>query len=316
MLFNKTLQYSSYKDYYPEGWDWDRIDECCSNPPESVCERQDFWHPDFEPFMCDSLDDFNTYLGYEIAKEIKTARDNGQKLALILPVGPMGMYRWTVFFLKDWNVCCDHVYGFNMDEWSDAEGNTLPPEDPASFQNAMEGALYGPLGELSVPKDQRFFATKDMLPTYPERIAALKAEGAKLVTVYGIGRVCHIAFWEPQFAKEYDSDEEWKKATHRVGAVLHPLTVEQNALTSFRSRTPLVSCCANTVGPGLYLQSDRCIGGADGAFGRGMQWQGQSLWITLRYRPSRWLTSTFMPALPGKLFFLKELAGPLEADTN
>jgi len=37
------------------------------------------------------------------------------------------------------------------------------------------------LGELTVPKDQRNFATKENLPTYPGKIAALKAEGAKLV---------------------------------------------------------------------------------------------------------------------------------------
>jgi glucosamine-6-phosphate deaminase len=29
-----------------------------------------------------------------------------------------------------------------------------------------------------------------------------------------------------------------------------------------------------------------------------------------------WLPSTFMPTLPGKLFFLRELAGPLVAEVN
>ena len=41
----------------------------------------------------------------------------------------------------------------------------------------MEQALFNPLGELTVPKAQRNFATKENLPTYPEKIAALKAEG-------------------------------------------------------------------------------------------------------------------------------------------
>ena len=36
-------------------------------------------------------------------------------------------------------------------------------------------------------------------------IAALKKDGAKLVLVYGIGRMCHIAFWEPHFADEFSS---------------------------------------------------------------------------------------------------------------
>ena len=123
-----------------------------------------------------------------------------ERRALILPVGPMGMYRWTVYFLKEWGVACDHVHGFNMDEWSDAEGNTLPPDNPGAFQYAMEQAFYGPLGNATVPARQRHFALKTELPTYAEQIADLKKQGAKLVTVFGIGRVCHIAFWEPHFA--------------------------------------------------------------------------------------------------------------------
>jgi glucosamine-6-phosphate deaminase len=312
----KTLNVNPFKSYYPEGWDWERIDSCCANMPETVLDRQPFWNEGFTPVQCESLSDFDTYMGYEIAKEIKLARDEGKHLALIMPVGPMGMYRWAVFFLRDWGVKCDHVYGFNMDEWSDENGNTLPASDPAAFENAMIGAFYGPLGDLSVPQSHRYFATKDVLPVYADRIADLRAKGARLITVYGIGRAFHIAFWEPHFAMEYASDDEWKKATHRVGAMLHPLTIEQNALTSFRSRTGLVSACANTVGPGLFLQSDRCIGGCDGALSRGIQWQGQSLWVTLRYGPTRWITSSFIPTLPGKLFFLKELAGPLMPDTN
>jgi glucosamine-6-phosphate deaminase len=44
------------------------------------------------------------------------------------------------------------------------------------------------------------------------------------------------------------------------------MTIEQNAITSFKSRTTLVSTRANTVGPGLFLMSDRIIGGCDGAW--------------------------------------------------
>jgi len=228
----------------------------------------------------------------------------------------MGMYRWTVYFLRRWKIDTDHVHGFNMDEWSDAEGNTLPPDNPGAFQNAMEGALYGPLGALTIPPGQRHFATRSSLPEYAERIAALRAKGARMVLVYGIGRVCHIAFWEPHFAAEYSSEQAWRAATHRLGARLHPLTIEQNAITSFKSRTTLVPCFANTIGPGIFMQADRAIGGCDGALGRGMQWQGMSLWMTLRYGPDTWVPSSHMPALPGTLFFLQELAGPLVAECN
>lgn len=316
MDFLSTVKGSLLEGFYPAGWDLAKMDACCANSPESVCTPQPFWNKDFKPVPCGNVDEFNMMLGHEIALEIKKTADEGRKLILILPVGPMGMYRWIIYFLQEWNVSCKHVYGFNMDEWSDAEGNTLEPSNPAAFQYAMQDAFYGPLGELTVPQSQRNFATRANLPTYPAKIAALKAEGAKLVTVFGIGRMTHIAFWEPHFAAEFSSVDEWKKQCYRLGAKLHPLTIEQNAITSFKSRTTLVPCRANSIGPGLFLQSDRVIGGCDGAFDRGMQWQGMSLWVTLRYGPDMWVPASFMPTLPGKLFFLSELAGPLEAECN
>ena len=314
MDFNSTVKGSLLEGFYPEGWDFDKIDKCCSNSPEEITKRQEFWNKDFEPIMCQSLGDFDVMMGHEIANEIKKANKEGKKIAFILPVGPMGMYKWAVYFLKEWNESCKNVYCFNMDEWADANGNTITGE--ASFQSAMETAFYNPLGELTVPVLHRNFATKENLPTYPEKIDALKKEGAKLVLVYGIGRMCHIAFWEPQFGSEFNSDEEWLNQPYRIGAKLHPLTIEQNAITSFKSRTSLVPCRANTVGPALLFKADYAIGGADGAFNRGMQWQGMSLWMTLRYGKSRWVTSSFIPTLPGKLFFLKDLAGPLVPDVN
>ena len=316
MDFMSTIKGSLLEGFYPAGWDFDKINECCSHKPEEVFDRQPFWNKGFNPVQCENIYEFDTLMGHEIALQVKLARDAGQKLILILPVGPMGMYKWAVYFLKEWNIKCDHVWCFNMDEWADGEGNTLSPDNPAAFQYAMEHALYNPLGELTVPVDHRNFATRTNLPTYPEKIAALRAQGAKLVLVYGIGRMCHIAFWEPHFAAEFSSVDEWKKQPYRIGAKLHPMTIEQNAITSFKSRTTLVPCRANTIGPGLFLQADYAIGGADGALSRGMQWQGMSFWTTLRYGPDMWITSTFIPTLPGRLFFLKELAGPLVAECN
>ena len=316
MDFRSTVEGSMLEGFYPAGWDFAKIDACCSHKPEEIAERQAGWNEGFRPVCCENLSDFEVLMGHEIALKIKKARDAGKKIAFILPVGPMGMYRWVVYFLTQWQVKCDHVTTFNMDEWADKDGNTLSSENPASFEYAMTHAFFGPLGEYTVPKGQRNFATRENLPTYPQKIAALKAEGAELVLVYGIGRMCHIAFWEPHFAADYASAAEWEKAPYRLGAKIHPLTVEQNAQTSFKSRTSLVPCRANTIGPGLFLQADYAIGGADGVYGRGMQWQGMSLWMTLRYGKTPWVTSTYIPTLPGKLFFLKELAGPLIAECN
>ena len=236
-----TIKDSNLESFFPEGWDLKKIDECCSNLSKNVDQRQGHWNKDFMPVSCDTVSDFDVMMGHEIALTIKKTKEEGRKLALILPVGPMGMYKWAVYFLKEWGVDCKHVYGFNMDEWSDKEGNTLDEKDPASFKNAMQNAFYGPLGAYTVPEEQRNFATLKDLPQYPEKIRKLKEEGAKLTTVFGIGRVFHIAFWEPHFAKEYSCEKEWKAANYRLGGRLHPLTIEQNALTSFKGKMTSVT---------------------------------------------------------------------------
>ncbi|MFQ6049314.1 MAG: glucosamine-6-phosphate isomerase [Phycisphaerae bacterium] len=311
-----TIKGSLMEQFLPAGWDLKAIEACVKDDPARLTRRERWWHRRFEPIACQTVADFEVMMGHEIASTIYRARRANRPLVMILPVGPMGMYRWVVYFLREWNVGCSHVHGFNMDEWSDARGNTLPPSAPGSFQQAMEQAFYGPLGKLTVPKRQRHFATRQELPRYGRQIATLKARGAELVVIFGVGRVCHIAFWEPHFAAEFKSDPEWKRPTHRLGAKLHPLTIEQNAITSFKSRTTKVPAYANTIGPGLFLQADWIIGGCDGALSRGMQWQGLSLWMTLHHKPTRWIPSTYMPTLPGRLFFLKELAGPLVAECN
>ena len=311
MDFMSTVQGSLLENFYPQGWDMQRIDACC----EKGSQKEDFWHPDFVPVACPDIHDFDTYMGHEIALQVRETYEHGRKLAIILPVGPMGMYRWAAYFLNAWQIPCDHVTTFNMDEWADGDGNTLPNDNPASFEYSMRQAFFDKLSS-TVPEAQRNFATRTNLPSYPAKIAALKAEDAKLVLVYGIGRMCHIAFWEPHFAVDFSSDEAWKQAPYRLGAKLHPLTIEQNAITSFKSRTTLVPCRANTIGPALFLQADYAIGGADGVLGRGMSWQGMSFLTTLHYGPDRHIPSTYIPTLPGKLFYLRELAGPLTAECN
>jgi len=278
---------------------------------KKLLQRGRHWHNEFRP---QAVKEMAPPMGLEIARAIEQSRKDGRKLAMILPVGPVSMYKIAVERLKDRKIKCDHITTFNMDEWSDRDGNTMPGNQSGGFEHTMGKALFGPLGRFTVPKHQRNFALKNSLPTYAEKIAALRNDGAMLVTVYGVGRTCHIAFWEPNFAERFPINE-WKRQTHGIGVALHPLTIEQNSLHSFNSRFTLIPCWANTIGPGLFLQSDWCIGGAEGAYPEyGAQWQGMSTCVTLKYGPSPWLPSTFMPTMPGRFYFTRQLGGPLLAE--
>lgn len=311
-----TLEGSRLEEFFPEAWDLAQWEDCVVDDPAAIFQRQAEWHDDFTLRQAETVSDFNVMMGHELARVIQQYRIENRELALILPVGPMGMYKWTMFFLEEWDIACDHVSTFLMDEWSNEDGDTIPPSESGSFQNAIEDALFEPLGPRTVPPAQRHYATKEELPTYGEEIENIRSGGGDLVVVYGIGRACHIAFWEPHFGAEFGSDEEWREQEYRIGAELHPLTIEQNAITSFKSRTTRVPAYANTIGPGLFTRADYAIGGADGELGRGMQWQGLSLWVTLRHPRTRHIPSTWMPSQPGVLFFTQELAGPLKPETN
>lgn len=317
--FISTLEGSYAGPYYPQGWDYRKIKRITGYGPKQFVERQSHWHRNFEPVICDDtsggVEAMNAMMGYEIFDQVRQAAQKKKPLALILPVGPMGMYQWAVYFSRKHDVSWKHVHGFNMDEWSDEKGNSSPPNAPGSFQGAMQEALYGPLGKLAPSKSQRNFATRRNLPQYPTKIAALRKKGGKLVVVYGIGRACHIAFWEPHFATEYKSDRAWRSDPYRIAANLHPLTIEQNSLHSFASRMTLIPLRANTIGPGLFTKADYCIGGCDGCKAN-FNFQGQSVWMTLRYGPDRWVPSSWMPTMAGRLFVIKALAGPLVAEAN
>ena len=312
MNFIDTKEQSLMSDFFPRGWDLNRIDACCAHAPERIFDRQPFWHDGFGPVGCPSAEAVDMMAGHEIALAIHRAKHDGKELVLMMSTSPMSMYNWAVYFLQQWNTDCGHVYSFIMNEWSDKDGNAMDSQSRASFAHMIHAAFFSPLKELTIPLHHRNFASQSNLPKYPEKIAALKSRGAVVVATCGIGRMMQLALWEPQYAAEFSSEEEWKAQDYRKGAKLHPLTIEQYAVTRFGGRTTLVPCFANTIGPGLFLMSDYVIGGAGGSLAGNLIWQAMPLWTTLRHGPSVWIPSTFLPTLPGKLFFHKNLAGPLE----
>jgi glucosamine-6-phosphate deaminase len=319
MDFMSTFEGSYAGGFYPSGWDFKKIHEITALGPREFGERQPFWHSDFEPQICDDpfggFETMNARMGYEIFEEVRRSSEEGRPLAFILPVGPMGMYKWAIYFTKRAGISWRHVHTFNMDEWADGEGNTMERGSGMSFREIMESSFFGPLGDLGVPAAQRHFATRGELPEYSRLLTDVRVKGARLVMVYGVGRSCHIAFWEPQVAAEYGSEQEWRSQTHRLGMQLHPMTIEQSSLISYSSRLTSVPLRANTIGPALFLSADFCIGGADGARGP-LNWQAQPIWMTLRYGPDPWVPSSYIPTMAGRLFVTARLGGPLSADAN
>ena len=63
MNFNSTVKGSALEGFYPEGWDFDKIDGCI-DAPEKITERQSHWNKGFTPKKCDSLGELETYMGH------------------------------------------------------------------------------------------------------------------------------------------------------------------------------------------------------------------------------------------------------------
>ena len=95
-----TIQGSLLEGFYPRGWDLGRIDKCCGLGLKRVTQRGKWWHKDFSAVTVKDVAEMDRKMGDAIADEIEQTRKRGQELAIILPVGPMGMYKTVVQRIK------------------------------------------------------------------------------------------------------------------------------------------------------------------------------------------------------------------------
>ena len=82
MTLMDTLSGSLLEGFFPAGWDLAKMDACIGTP-ETVLERQNAWNDAFQPVPCNSLADFDVYMGHEIAMQIRLTREEGRKLAFL-----------------------------------------------------------------------------------------------------------------------------------------------------------------------------------------------------------------------------------------
>ena len=49
MDFNSTVKGSALEGFYPQGWDFEKIDACI-DAPEKILDRQAHWNKDFKRY--------------------------------------------------------------------------------------------------------------------------------------------------------------------------------------------------------------------------------------------------------------------------
>ena len=110
-----TIKGSLLEGFYPRGWDLRKMDRCAATPGEELLKPKRYWSPDFKPVPVKDVAEMDRRMGDAIADQIEQTRRRNKPLALILPVGPMGMYKQVVKRIRQSRTPCDHVTTFNMD---------------------------------------------------------------------------------------------------------------------------------------------------------------------------------------------------------
>lgn len=255
-------------------------------------------HPnkDLNIRIIEDKQEFYAAFAIDIVSRIKGAHDQGKRLVAILPAGPAPQYPIAAEIINKLRIPCHHIHTFNMDEYADEKGNTVPPSWEGSFQRAMMETFFNRIDEdLRPPKEQIHFPTSENLDSYDQMIEDL---GGADVCYGGIGWGGHIAFWEPHLGVDFvDNIEEFKRQGTKC-VELHPMTTMQDALHTFGGDWSNVPPKAITIGPKQILDAKHRSFWLDGYLGGGASWQ--------RFIARLVLHGPVTPLVPGSLLQTKK----------
>ncbi len=228
-------------------------------------------HPQFRIRVIENTDEFYFEFALDIVTRIRQALEEGRKLVLILPAGPIPQYRIAARLINELGISLKHVHTFNMDEYANEVGETAPESWPGSFKKSMIENFFSLIDkELRIPESQIHFPSGENIEDYGKMIE----DTGKIDVCYGgIGWCGHIAFWEAHLGEEFGDDiEAYKKANPRI-VELHPMTIMQNALHSFSGDWSSVPPKAATIGPRQIVGAKERSFWLDGYLGGGISWQ-------------------------------------------
>ncbi len=228
-------------------------------------------NPQFKIRVIESSDEFYFEFALDIVTRIREAVEEGKKLVLILPAGPIPQYRIAARLINKFGVSLRHVHTFNMDEYANENGETAPESWPGSFKKSLVENFFSLIDkDLRMPESQVHFPSGKNIEDYGKMI---EDAGQADVCYGGIGWCGHIAFWEAHLGEEFGGDiEAYKRANPRI-VELHPMTIMQNALSSFSGDWSSVPPRAATIGPRQIVGARERSFWLDGYLGGGVSWQ-------------------------------------------
>ena len=230
----------------------------------------------------------------EIADEIKARNAAGEPTRLILPVGPIGQFPLLAEICNRERISWQNVWTYNMDEYCDWEGRSIPLDHPLSFEGYMRGEFFARLDpDLRIPDDHVFFPRPERIDEVSEKIAEL---GGIDSCYGGIGVHGHVAFNEPPISRFYQvSLEEFRNSRTRI-LPLAPETMVMNSIRRMGGNFYTFPPMAITLGMKDILESRRIRLYCDGG-----DWQKAILRISLLGEVSTHYPATLLQEHPDAL---------------
>jgi glucosamine-6-phosphate deaminase len=185
------------------------------------------------------------------------AARQGAKTTMILPVGPVGQYPAFARKVAQRNLDCRNLWTFNMDEFLDRNGRTVPETHPMSFRGEMLRNLYERLPAAQrMPLEQMFFPRHDALDALDRALDEHAPHGVDLCLA-GVGPEGHFAFNEdPNFRHVRVSQREFLADRTRL-VLVNTSTVDMDALVASCGDRAAVPPFAVTLGPHDILRARR-----------------------------------------------------------
>ena len=205
----------------------------------------------------------------------------GEKVTMILPVGPSEQYPLFAGKVRERNISLRNLWTFNMDEFLDRNGRTIPVSHPMSFKRVMMESFFNLIPEdLRMPPEQMHFPRHDNMEEIDNAFDRHAPDGVDLC-IAGVGPEGHIAFNEdPNFRHVEVEEEEFLNDRTRL-VLVNASTVDMDALVAGCGDRQAVPPFAVTVGPHDILRAKR----AEVVFFAG-KWQRSPLRETLFRKPT------------------------------
>ena len=219
-----------------------------------------------------------------------------EKVTMILPVGPTGQYPLFAAKIRERKISLKNLWTFNMDEFLDRNGRTIPASHPMSFRNIMMEEFYNRIPEeLRMPLEQMYFPRHDNMEEIDKAVDLHAPEGVDLC-IAGVGPEGHIAFNEdPNFRHVEVEEEEFLNDRTRL-VLVNTSTVDMDALVAGCGDRSEVPPFAVSVGPHDILRAKRI----EAVFFAG-SWQRTPLRETLFRTPTM--------HFPGSLLKMRKTSG-------